>query len=127
MKNFAWKILVNAGCIFILMLSFTSITSAQGQQRPSQRSFATVLEKIKEKKSGRDRMIQQAQQPVYKSGTLGNTEAAQSPRPQADGINTPTKPVDPATPVSGNPPDPKMLPSRQEIKLPAKPKGLRVS
>ncbi|HEX5655468.1 MAG TPA: hypothetical protein VFX58_20500 [Chitinophagaceae bacterium] len=124
MKNFAWKILVNAGCIFILMLSFSSITTAQGQQRPSQRSFATVLEKIKEKKSGRDRMIQQAQQPVYKSGTLGNPDAAQPPAPQTSGLNPSNRPVDPAAPVSGNPPDPKMLPSRQEIRLPAKPKGL---
>jgi len=49
------KVLVNIGCIFIMLLSFSSMTSAQQQKRPSQRSLAFVLAKIKEKKSGKDK------------------------------------------------------------------------
>ena len=53
------KVLVNIGCIFIMLLSFSSITSAQQQKRPSQRSFAYILAKIKEKKSGKEKQHQQ--------------------------------------------------------------------
>ncbi|HEX6192478.1 MAG TPA: hypothetical protein VFZ42_08940 [Chitinophagaceae bacterium] len=53
------KVLVNIGCIVIMLLSFSSITSAQQQKRPSQRSFAYILAKIKEKKSGREKQHQQ--------------------------------------------------------------------
>jgi len=53
------KLLVNIGCIIIMLLSFSSITSAQQQKRPSQRSLAHILARIKEKKSGKEKQQQQ--------------------------------------------------------------------
>ena len=60
------KILVNISTIIIMILSASSMTSPQTQQKPSQRCFATVLSKLKEKKKGREK--QQSQSPEEKAG-----------------------------------------------------------
>jgi hypothetical protein len=89
------KFVVNISSIIIMLLSLSTITSAQNQQRPSQRSFAAVLSKIKEKKSGRDRSQRQnhqpeekiegsmVQQPVENNTIISSTSAADQPVPPA--------------------------------------------
>lgn len=107
------KYLVNISSIIIMLLSFSSITSAQAQKRPSQRSFAMVLSKIKEKKNGRDKMQKEQAQPV---NTLGKMD---EPLPKPGAVILHVAP----TPLSPEDPDPIHLPSRQTIRMPAKPKG----
>ena len=108
------KLLVNLSSILIMLLSFSTITSAQGQQRPSQRSFATVLSKIKEKKSGRDKMHQERnQQPEEKVERIVDPET---------GTGTPTNVVKPIAPGNTNT-VPTQPPSRQNLLLRRKPNG----
>jgi hypothetical protein len=106
------KLLVNISSIIIMVLSFSSITSAQGQQRPSQRSFATVLSKIKEKKSGRDKMQQERnQQPEEKVEVIDPTNTTNTTV-----NNTQIKPP----PGSGSNNPHGQLPSRQLLLVPRK-------
>lgn len=107
------KYLVNISSIIIMLLSFSSITSAQSQKRPSQRSFAMVLAKIKEKKNGRDKMQKEQAQSV---NTVGKVD---EPLPKPGAVVLPMAP----TPLSPEDPDPVHLPSRQIIRMPSKPKG----
>ncbi len=113
MKSITMKAIVNLGTVVIFLLCISSVTSAQAQQRPSQRSFATVLAKIKEKKDGRIRMQQQMQQPEDKIERTNNPA-----RPAASGQGTgTTMPAQaPAATV------PMQLPSQRPLKVPDKPK-----
>lgn len=116
MKSITMRIFINVSSIIILMLSFSSITSAQtNQQRPSQRSFATVLAKIKEKKSGRDRAQERMKQDEEKvEGTLVPPHAYK--QDQQPGTVPPSGKEETGQAM------PMQLPSRHPMLLPAKPK-----
>lgn len=105
------KFVVNISSIVIMLLSLSTITSAQGQQRPSQRSFATVLSKIKEKKSGRDKQQRQNQQPEDKLEGSNNQPMESTLQPIDD--NSPAKPAIPREQPA----------SRQPMVMPSKPRS----
>ena len=95
-----------------MLLSFSSINSVSAQQRPSQRSFANVLAKIKEKQSGRNKMIEQMQSPPGKEGTLtpGTTSPKSEVKISADNQG------------KGTAPEAALPPSRKKMQVPVKPK-----
>jgi hypothetical protein len=68
MKSVVKKIIMNPASMIILILSFSSMTAvAQQQQRPSQRSFETIMAEVKERKDARKNMQQKIQQPEDKT------------------------------------------------------------
>ncbi|HET9431333.1 MAG TPA: hypothetical protein VFO70_09150 [Chitinophagaceae bacterium] len=108
------KLLIK-GSLFILLLSFTNKMVAQSQQRPSQRSFASVLAEIKEKQAEAARLR-----------SLGNSKQNTGIQPapvEARNIQQSPSNIQPqAVPAPGTP-DPARLPSRQQIKMPVRKKG----
>ena len=52
-------ILIN---FFTLLMTMVFFTTAYGQQRPSQRSFTSVMNQVNQKQIARDKMIQQIKQ-----------------------------------------------------------------
>ena len=105
------KFVVNISSIIIMLLSLSTITSAQNQQRPSQRSFAAVLSKIKEKKSGRDRSQRQNHQPEEKIEGSMHQPPAEEKETWAGNISPDEQQV---------PPTGQQVPSRKPMILPSR-------
>lgn len=129
MKTITMKLFINVSSIFIMILSLSSITSAQGtQQRPSQRSFATVIAKIMEKKKGRDKSQDQTKQTQHQIEGKPLVPANTSPNPALLPSRQPLK----TAPVpnqmhrvpANHAPDPAQLPSRQPLQTAVKPKNI---
>ena len=55
-------ILIN---FFALLMAMVFFTTAYGQQRPSQRSFTSVMNQVNQKQIARDKMIQQIKQTTH--------------------------------------------------------------
>jgi len=66
-------ILIN---FFALLMTMAFATIAHGQQRPSQRSFASVMNQVKQKQIARDKMLQQMKQatPSNNASQNGNIQ-----------------------------------------------------
>jgi hypothetical protein len=102
------KIIINLISIVLFMCAASSVNRVNAQQlRPSQRSFVAVLAKIKEKKEGRNKVLERSQPPADKTSTLGENA---NPVPPAD-KQLPATAKREAVPAS-----------QQKIKLPPKPK-----
>lgn len=102
------KIIINLVSIVLFVCAASSVNRVNAQQqRPSQRSFVAVLSKIKEKKEGRNKILERSQPPADKTNTLGENPAPVSP---AD------KPLPAAVKREAVPA------SQQKIQLPPKPK-----
>jgi hypothetical protein len=75
--------------LFVLTLAF--ITTGYSQQRPSQRSFASVMNQVKQKQIARDKMVQQVKQTTpsnagriqLQANTTSTDQAATQQQPQA--------------------------------------------
>ncbi|GEM_PF-4833164 len=110
------KFLIHIGCILLMNVTLSSVSSAQEAQRPSQRSLATVLSKIQEKKAGRERL--QDQHSFSRPGQP--MPVAQSPAAVTAGQLR-------SRPVLRKPasmPAPSTLPSKQPFRVPPRPKRL---
>jgi hypothetical protein len=66
-------ILIN---FFALLMTMAFATIVRGQQRPSERSFASVMNQVKQKQIERDRMLQQIKQatPSNNASQNGNIQ-----------------------------------------------------
>jgi len=70
-------ILIN---VLTLLITMTFATIVHGQQRPSQRSFASVMNQVKQKQIERDKMLQQIKQatPSTNASQNGNIQLQSS-------------------------------------------------
>ncbi|HEX7903819.1 MAG TPA: hypothetical protein VF487_08070 [Chitinophagaceae bacterium] len=102
------KIIINFISIILFVCAAASVNRVNAQQqRPSQRSFVAVLAKIKEKKEGRNKILERSQPPVDKTSTVGENA-------------NPVPPVDKQLPAAIKR---EAVPaSQQKIQLPPKPK-----
>jgi hypothetical protein len=62
--------------IILMLMTMAFATIAHGQQRPSQRSFASVMNQVKQKQIARDKMLQQIKQatPSNNASQNGNIQ-----------------------------------------------------
>ena len=102
------KIIINLISIILFVCAASSVNRVNAQQqRPSQRSFVAVLSKIKEKKAGRNKILERSQPPVDNTTTVGENRGPVSPADK----QLPAAAKREAVPAS-----------QQKIKLPPKPK-----
>src|SRR5262245_6835587 len=71
-------ILVN----FFALAMVAFVTNSFGQQRPSQRSFTSVMNEVKQKQAARNKMIQQIKQ-ATPANTVSNANTQVAPSPTA--------------------------------------------
>jgi hypothetical protein len=65
------KFIINGSALFIVFfLNYSA--SAQQQKKPSERSFKTEMQKVKQMQSERNEMIRKAQQPSDSSSVAGS-------------------------------------------------------
>jgi hypothetical protein len=64
---------------FILSMTVVFVTIVHGQQRPSQRPFASVINQVKQKQIARDKMLQQVKRATPSNNALQNANIQLQP------------------------------------------------